>query len=202
MKKLFFTIALLFSFVFVFAQESSYTGISADEGIIGFYGIPFGTNKETVIKMMKKKGWSKGSSGIDEEFGDYIGFIGGTYASKKISGFNKLTFFFYNDEFYMSNLSYGIDYKSKKKDEDAVWVKNVIDGTVAKYNLKLTSESEQSKTYEGANKNKLKLITNANEYTLWCYIRTIDFERMAIKFILKFAKEAKEANSVVNSDDL
>lgn len=59
MKKLFFTIALLFSFVFVFAQESSYTGISADEGIIGFYGIPFGTNKETVIKMIKKKDGQK-----------------------------------------------------------------------------------------------------------------------------------------------
>lgn len=185
--------------MFVFAQESSNTDISADEGITGFYGIPFGTNKETVIKMMKEKGWSKGSSGTDKQFGDYINFKGGTYASKKISGFNQLTFSFYNDEFYMSDLSYGIDYKSKKKDEDTVWIKNVIAGTVAKYNLKLTSESEQSKTYEGANKNQLKLITNASKYTRWCYIRTIDYERMATKFILK---SAKEANGVVNSDDL
>lgn len=55
MKKLFLLLVLLFSTVTLFSEE-----------LLGFWGVDFGSDKETVDKMMVERGWKKSNSTSEE----------------------------------------------------------------------------------------------------------------------------------------
>ena len=199
MKKVFLLLILIISCFNFFGQDSDFQNTNADDGITGFYGISFGTNKEDLINIMKEKGWKINMQGTDKNLGEYVAFYSGTYASKKISNNAQLAFYFYNDEYYLSDLTFGIKLSSKTKDDDYTWVKNVINGIVIKYNLSQIESSNNSVTYEGNNKNQLILKTRTSSYFTWCDICSVDFERSTKKILLK---TINDADGVINSDDL
>ena len=96
MKKIGLVCLMLFFSMFCFAEENSESNTTLNEttqnsveeeknGITGFYGIPFKTKKDEVIKIMKEKGWKQSDKGIDKSFGDYLSFKNGIYATKKLA---------------------------------------------------------------------------------------------------------------------
>ena len=92
--------------------------------------------------------------------------------------------------------------KQDKKEEEEKWVKNVLKGTIDKYNLHELSQSKKSIQYTGANKNIFSIIFNSTQYTDWYYFRYTDTAVFLAKSLNKSMAESKEAEKITNSSDL
>lgn len=217
-KFLILSLLALSFFALLPAQEAENSPTTSSNDLTGFYGIEFGTAKDDVIKTMKSKGWKKNKAFNDKQWGDCVWFTGGTFASKKLAGNSRLCFCFVNDRFYMGEIDFPI-YKgdgtnsftnkllTKDSEENEKWIKNVVEATVRKYNLKQTESIDNNNvTYESQNANRLILICNEKGEFRFYVLRYVDTRNFVAKgfseAVEEYNKQEKQIESLTSSDDL